>query len=439
MNKVIKLIYVIGIFDVLCVPIGTMKFYKAENTENRVLAEFPPLADKDFGEKLDSFISDNFAFRDVLVNADSKIKADIFGKSGNESITVGKDNWLFFTETLDDVTSKNTMTDREVFCTVRTLELISDYIKNKGGKFIFTIAPNKASLYDEYLPYYYKKSNVKNNMEKVAEGLNNVDYLDLKALFKNQNEVLYHKFDSHWNNKGALLVTNKLLEHLGLEKNNYSEPESKQDWEGDLYKMLFPTGEEKDIQYYYNDDEFNYTYKKRFKSVDDMNIETENKSSKNGNILLFRDSFGRSMLPFIADSFTNAALSRSVPYDFSRIENNEYDYVVLEIVERNIEDIIARAPYMNAQKADVDLSSLIKLSSNDYEMVSEKDSLNHIYGRILADISTDSRIFVSIENDIFEAFPCYELGEDEVPDGNGNGFSLYTDKQSDEINIYVSK
>lgn len=439
MNKIIKLIYIVCIFIVLCIPVGAMKFYKAENTENRELAELPSLSDWDFGEKFDSYVSDNFAFRNILVNADSKIKADIFNMSGNESVTVGKNGWLFFTETLDDVMSENTMTDREIFCTTRTLEMISDYVKINNGKFVFTIAPNKASVYDEFLPYYYTKSNVANNMDKVVNNLENVDYMDIKSLFENQNEVVYHRLDSHWNNKGALLVTNELLKHLGIEQNNFSEPVLKQDWEGDLYKMLFPTGEEKDDQYYYKDDEFHYTYTRRFKSVDDMTIATENKLSQNGNILLFRDSFGRSMLPFVGESFSKAVLSRSVPYDIDQIRQTDYNYVVLEIVERNIENIIARAPYMKAEKADIDLNSLTKLSNDHYELVSERDSLDHIYGKILADISTDTRIFVSVGNDIFEAFPCYELEENEDPDGKGNGFSLYTDKQSDEINIYISK
>ena len=33
-----------------------------------------------------------------------------------------------------------------------------------------------------------------------------VRYLDLFTLFESQDEVLYLKTDSHWNNKGAFLV-----------------------------------------------------------------------------------------------------------------------------------------------------------------------------------------------------------------------------------------
>jgi hypothetical protein len=415
-----------------------MPFYKSENTENRELAELPSVSEDNFGEKFDNYISDNFAFRNVLVNTDSKIKASVFGLSGNESVTVGKDGWLFFTETLDDVMSRNTMTDREIFCASRTLEMLSEYVEDNGGRFVFVTAPNKASLYDEYLPYYYSKSNVPNNYDNLLSKLNNVDYIDLRELFEEQDEVLYHRLDSHWNNKGAVLVVNCLLEHLGLDAKTYGTPEERNDWDGDLYKMLFPTMQEKDTQYYYDDYEFNYIYTKRFKSVDDMTISTENKLSENGNILLFRDSFGRSMLPFVGESFSKAVLSRSVPYDFRQIENNDFDYVVLEVVERNLDNLISKAPYMTAKSIDVDYDKLEKIDSKDYTVTVENDGLNHIYGNMLESIPTEAKIYVEVGGSMFEAFPCYELDEYEESDGRGNGFSLYTEKTGD-INIYISE
>ena len=69
-------------------------------------------------------------------------------------MTVGKEDWLFFSETLEDITSKNTLTDREAFCAARTLEMISDYVKGRGGRFIFAVAPNKATLHSDNLPYF---------------------------------------------------------------------------------------------------------------------------------------------------------------------------------------------------------------------------------------------------------------------------------------------
>ncbi len=417
-----------------------MRFYTAENTENRTLAVMPSLFTPDginqsFGEEFENYIADNFAFRDKLVNLNSIIKARIFSLSGNDKVTAGKEGWLFFSETLDDITSKNTLTDREAFCTARTLEMINDYVKNGGGRFIFTAAPNKASVYPQFLPYFYSKSNIPNNLEKIVSRLENTEYFDIKALFENTDGILYHRLDSHWNNKGALLVTSALLERLGLKCREYSEPEERQDWEGDLYEMLYPSGEEKDSQFYYSEAEFDYKNTSRFKSVDDMNINTASDST-NGSILLFRDSFGRSLYPFVADNFSKARLSRSVPYD---ITDMSYDYVVLEIVERNLENIISKAPYMEAPVSHESIDALEKLDGDQYEMTVEDKGLRHIYGRINTELSEDTRIFAYIDGTLYEAFPCYELSEDEKPDGKGNGFSLYTADNAENINIYISK
>lgn len=440
MKRIIKIIYIVSIFTVLCLPVGFMHFYTAENTENRTLAQKPSLftsdgIDNDFGEKFENYIADNFAFRDKLVNANSVIKAKLFGLSGNDKVTVGKDNWLFFTETLEDVTSKDTLTDREAFCAARTLEIINNYVSSRGGRFVFTIAPNKATLYPQYLPYFYQKSNQPNNMEKIVSRLESTEYFDIRPVFENTEEVLYHRLDSHWNNKGALMVTNALLEQMGLKGKKYSEPEEKQDWEGDLYEMLYPSGENKDTQYYYNENEFEYSNTSRFKSVDDMNIKTKS-DSPNGSILLFRDSFGRSMYPFVADNFSRAVLSRAVPYNLT---NMDYDYVVLEIVERNLEDIISRAPYMEAPLVKTDIDSLIKLESGQYDITVENKGLEHIYGRINTELSENTKIYVALGDNLYEAFPCYELSEDEKPDGKGNGFSLYTGENAEDINIYIPK
>lgn len=437
MNNILKLIYIISVFVILSIPVGLMGVYEGENSENRVLAQMPDKITENFGSEFESYIADNFAFRDKLVNADSYIKAELFGMSGNDKVTVGKEDWLFFTETLEDITSKNLMSDREIYSIVRTLELISEYAENNNSRFIFTIAPNKASLYSQYLPYYYKKSNVPNNMERIVEKLENVEYLDLKNVFENQDEILYHRLDSHWNNKGAELALNSLLELLNLDKKEYSQPQLKTDWQGDLSEMLFPTMDYRDDQYYYNENEFNYNYIGRFKSVDDMKIETQNEYSNNGSILVFRDSFGRSLLPFIGDNFSRSTLLRSTPYDLTNV--SDYDYTVIEIVERNLDNLISKAPYMEAQISDKDIEELTLLSKDDYTITREDGELCHLYGNISCDLSTESRIYIMADNTLYEAFPTYELDEDEVSTGDGKGFSIYLNKNVNNINIYISK
>jgi hypothetical protein len=70
--------------------------------------------------------------------------------------------------------------------------------------FLLTITPNKNTLYPEHMPYYkdYPVGG-EHNAIRLAEDLSRQDvrYLDLFRLFGAEEEVLYLKRDSHWNNR----------------------------------------------------------------------------------------------------------------------------------------------------------------------------------------------------------------------------------------------
>ena len=95
----------------------------------------------------------------------------------------------------------------------------------EGIDFAFTVAPNKNSLYDEHMPYYYRvKASDTNNRRKVIPLLEqlSVRYVDLYGPFEQESGVLYRAQDSHWNGKGAVLAYNTILDDLGQAHNDLS-------------------------------------------------------------------------------------------------------------------------------------------------------------------------------------------------------------------------
>ena len=46
-----------------------------------------------------------------------------------------------------DYTGADALTDRQVWAIARSLQLAQEYVESKGGSFLFTVAPNKLSLY----------------------------------------------------------------------------------------------------------------------------------------------------------------------------------------------------------------------------------------------------------------------------------------------------
>ena len=62
---------------------------------------------------------------------------------------------------------------------IHNLKLIQQYVESWGSGFIFTVAPNKNSLYNENMPYYYQKgseSNLVNLMEQMEKA--GISYLN---------------------------------------------------------------------------------------------------------------------------------------------------------------------------------------------------------------------------------------------------------------------
>ena len=186
---------------------------------------------------------------------------------------------------------------------------------------------------------------------------------------------------------------------------------------GDLAAMIYPAEAAKDVQVY-NDYQFTYTYKGRFRGLDDVTINTQ--SASDGSLLMFRDSYGEAILPYMAECFAQAQFSRAVPYN---LDNIQADAVILEIVERNLGDLQKYAPLMSAPIVPQGETPV-----TDAELFTESaGKYTHIYGTIPKKYLTDStRIIVTVSGISYEAFNCFE---DKLMDREGeicdNGFSLY--------------
>ena len=134
----------------------------------------------------------------------------------------------------------------------------------RGADFLFTIAPNKNSLYGEHMPYYDSlKVSDEKNMDRIVPWLEKegVHYAALSQVFAEQEEVLYHKRIPIGIIKGRRWQQILLLTALGREHLPYAEApgETRKDFTGDLDKMLYPLGadaEEEEI--YYDNDVFAY-------------------------------------------------------------------------------------------------------------------------------------------------------------------------------------
>lgn len=359
---------------VCMLPLVGLPFWNGESSkENRHLAEKPHW--KEDGRWNTAYVQDwvdwfedHFAFRDLFVTADSLVQVKVFGVSPVESVVAGRDGWLFYASSLDDYTGTHVLSDRGIRNAVHNLSLMQRYVEERGAQLLLAVPPNKNTLYGEYMPDCYRRRTNQSNLERLVPELekNGILYADLAACFKAQKDILYLKRDSHWSARGAVLACHTLLDVLQVEHDRYETVESirKKDSYGDLNGMLYPLSVEPEW-----DEKFQkepaYHYVTDTGSVEDPWIATENGKAE-GSVLMFRDSFGNTLLPLIADSFGQAYFSKSTPCRIAEyMEQCQPDYVIVEKVERNLKEFAKEPPIVQGLEVPVPESLQNSLAEGD--------------------------------------------------------------------------
>ncbi len=365
--------------------VGPGSYAKEKPAEKPILSENGKI-NIDYLSEFGDFYSESFAGRNKLLSLNNSVKSRLFMTSEVGGVVAGSDGWLYYRDTLNDWQGSNLLSDRQIFNIAENLSIMQRFVSESDAQFVFTIAPNKNSLYGENMPYYYPGGRENgSNAERLAAELakKGVNYLNLFSLFENEDETLYLKNDSHWSNKGAVLVANSVFENIGREDALY-DPNAYQmrDYPaGDLYQMLCPDGDltEPNQNYDYDGELFTYEYAREGAGVEDAVINTACEEGT-GSLVMYRDSFGNSLLPFFAGRYSQAAFYKTQPYN---IELHSLaaapDTVMVEKVERSLDELQLLPPILTAPL--VDTAEYSELESTT-EIICEHPEENTMFFRL---------------------------------------------------------
>lgn len=424
--------------------VGMLFFPTTETTENKAMAAAPQLITED-GSLNSSFIADfedyfteHIALRNQLVYADAVIQTSLFHESNVSGVISGTDGWLYYSSTLSDYLGTDVLSDRELFNLAHNFSIVQDYVQEQGMDFVLTIAPNKNTLYGENMPYYKAYTVSVNHSAQLLETYladQDVQYLNLFRLFREQDEILYLLRDSHWNTKGACLAYNAIMDALELPHEDYSDttPTLVKNENGDLNKMLYSFYGELEENYDYHLTQ-EYVYANDVDSVEDGWIITENESGT-GTLLMFRDSFANTLIPFMSNEFQTAYYSKGEPNALERyVETYGPDCVVIEKVERNITNYLDNPPILTPPQTKLPAS--LTLAKTDTTIQAEACLNDANYYKISGAVDpermqSDSEILVCVDGSVYRA---YQNGENE--------YFLYLKKaefadSSAEAQVYV--
>ncbi len=438
MKKVTR-IFVIVYILALAIPALAMPLFRNQKTnENRELSEFPEAKEPDggwneefFGE-LDTWVNEHIGFRAPLIDANNSWQQSLFGQSPNEKLIAGDGDWLYYTETENDYLNIATLSERNFANIAHTLLMMQNYAREQGSSFVVAVAPNKNSLYGEAMPYYYVPSEGKGNWEKLAAAMDaaGVTYADLFEAFRAEDEVLYQHGDSHWNYKGALLAYNTILNRLELAHRTFADEtfSVRKDWEPDLGNMLY-AGSAPLAEQLYCDYAFTYRITSHESKADSITLQTVCEGGE-GSLVIFRDSFCNTMQVYLAENFSEALFSRAYPYRMDYLSKYHPDVTVLEIVERNLPNLAAKAPVMQAPVVKLSIDAGLVAQDEIIFRTEADGNFLHIFGSVEADwLGSSYRAYLVCQNGdevtAFEAFPIFEQELLEADAPGDNGFSLY--------------
>ncbi len=415
----------IAAFLLLCLlpTLGMLWQGEPKPMANEILSPLPQLREKDGSfhmellTELSDYYEDRFGGKRELATLWAQLHSGLLHTSVEEKVMLGKEDWLFYSETAADVMGQG-LDEGSLSCIANNLALMQEYLQSQGMEFCFVIVPNKASLYPQMLPDHVPDRHDGSNAARLLPMLQErgIVTADLFKAFAGQ-DVLYYRTDSHWTSQGAALAADTVLQSLGRSSAYYAggfEPGGEH--KGDLYEMLYPTGSftERDMV---SAQTFHFHCKKDPMDGDAIRIETEN-SSAAGSLFCWRDSFGAALYPYLAESFEKATFSRSTSYKLLDATDREADCVVLELVERNLPQLLQNIAQFPAPRRELPLVQPGS-GSVSFRETEKTEELRLLQGR-LTDIPMDagSRLYVLADGEAYEA--SRTMDTDGTP-----GFSLW--------------
>lgn len=232
MNKLkkMKVIFILCFIIMISMPaICVNKIQgKVSETEKRTLAQFPKIINggdgkfnHNFPQEFNSWINDNIGFREFFGKINAKINFDLMKSSPSNSVHIGKNGWLFYTNDNNiDIASGEYPIDEKILLDIKNeQEAIQKALAEKGIEYVLVLTPSKVSIYPEEIdganfkvretPVDIVERYLKENT--TIKVINTKDSL-LKA--KENGIQVYNKTDTHWNEEGAYIGYKNVISEL---------------------------------------------------------------------------------------------------------------------------------------------------------------------------------------------------------------------------------
>jgi len=356
MKTLLSMLFVVSLFSglagsvVLSAP-GIL----ADENRNRV--EFPQFdishGVRQYFSKIDHFATDNFPFRQHFLAGYRWLVNAVGDQINADKAFRGRDGWLFlgndYNQNIDKLEGRLDPAV-EISHFAFGSERLALWFKERGVNVIFALGPNKSSIYPEKLPAIIRPSArryVNHSMERLRNsGIPVVDPTGA-LLERKRRDIVYWKRDTHWNQIGASVAFEQIMDVMGIHNCPAWHFEQIDDLPGDLTGMgaFEPASErtydnfkvvwETDIQL-----SFEMIEEPGISRSDSTRFYENQKPAQDATIWIIGDSYTGNMLPFFAHCFAKTGFLHYHRQGYEKLKSSyenaqsKPSHVIIMLVER---------------------------------------------------------------------------------------------------------
>ncbi len=330
--------------------------------EMRRLADFPEWswqseAMASWPDRFQRYFNDHFAFRNALIRLQTNVLWHGLHTSASDTVIAGKGDWLFYADDsgVRDWIQERPYTDTELRQWLLALERARDWLASRGTRFLFVIAPDKPTIYPEMMPDSLRRLHPSFRADQLLAYMrahSTVEMLDLRPaiLAEKPHELLYHHYDTHWNDRGALIGYQQIAMRLH-QWYPVIEPMQRSDFvatpgapSGDPVALLglvdagkrtmpglVPRRGWSSVVVYPAQPN---AYGEDGTSVSEVHPGTGLRA------VMFRDSFSSRLIPLLSEHFSRILYQWQKDFDADLVRQERPDIVIQEMVTRHMYDFV---------------------------------------------------------------------------------------------------